>query len=108
MGNLTAKNKKKVEGDLKKKNEKILSLLINSAYFFIECVFILKMRGTYRLVVIHNGRILSDSCFETLRGAKIAFSKLFGSKACRGDIKAQWSPFYDPDSNWLEEKIRGS
>jgi hypothetical protein len=81
-----------------------MSRLINSIYYFIECVFILSLPGCYRLVVLHNGRVLTDSCYDTLRGAKIAFSKLYRHKAWAEGVKAQWSHLYQPDADWLEEK----
>ena len=49
--------------------------------------------------------MLTDFKYETLRGAKIAFAKLYGNKAWREGIKAQWSHFYDPDASWMSEKI---
>ena len=59
------------------KNPLKISLLTNSIYYFIECVFILDLHDHYRLVVLHLGRVLTDASYETLRGARIAFSKMY-------------------------------
>ena len=84
----------------------VISRLINSIYYFIDCVFILKIKDKYRLVVRHNGVVLCDNYYTTERGGKIAFDKLFKDKAWSEDIQAQWSHFYDPDNDWLEEKCK--
>jgi hypothetical protein len=83
-----------------------ISMLINSAHYFIQCVFILKAKNKYRLVVLHNGKVLADSYYNTVRGCKIAFIKRFKEKAWSEEIKAQWSHFYDPDKPWLEKKCK--
>jgi hypothetical protein len=91
---------------IQEKKPMTISRLINSVYYFIECVFILNFHDHYRLVALHGGKVLIDASYETLRGAKIAFSKLYGDKSWREEIKAQWSHFYDPDTHWLEKKIK--
>jgi hypothetical protein len=88
------------------KNPMTISMLINSVYYFIECVFILDFQDHYRLVALHNGKVLIDASYETLRGARIAFARLYGDKAWSEEIKAQWSHFYDPDTRWLEKKTK--
>jgi hypothetical protein len=82
-----------------------ISLLINSAYYFIECVFILHLYDYYRLVVLHKGIVLTDAHYKTIKGAKIAFSKRYKKKAWSDEIKAEWSCFYDPDARWLKERV---
>jgi hypothetical protein len=84
-----------------------ISLLINSAYYFIECVFILHRYDHYRLVALHNGIVLTDAPYKTIKGARIAFSKMYKKKAWSDEVKAEWSCFYDPDAGWLEEKVEG-
>ncbi|MGD2085445.1 MAG: hypothetical protein PVH61_04595 [Candidatus Aminicenantes bacterium] len=93
---------------VQEKNPMTISMLINSVYYFIECVFILDFHNHYRLVALHGGRVLIDASYNTPRGARIAFSKLYGdkAKAWSREIKAQWSHFYDPDTRWLEEKTK--
>jgi hypothetical protein len=93
----------------KKKNSRrstvAISRLVNSTYYFIECVFIMHLNTGYRLVVIHNGYLLKDSTYDTLKGSRIAFSKEFGHKAWQNDVTPVWTPFYNPDTAWLKEKV---
>jgi len=81
-------------------------MLINSAYYFIGCVFILEFQDHYRLVALHGGKVLVDASYETPKGARIAFARLYGYKAWSKEIKAEWSHFYDPDTRWLEKKTK--
>ncbi len=85
-------------------NKKEISILINSVYFFIEFVFILRFHDHYRLVVLHRRKVLTDARYRTLKGARIAFSRMFRRKSWKEGTKAQWSPFYNPDIEWLTEK----
>jgi len=86
-----------------------LSLLINSAYFFLECVFILKMeQQQFRLVVLHNRKVLTDTLYDTARGARIAFSKLYKHKAWKEGVKPEWTHFYNPETRWLSQKMNPS
>ena len=83
-----------------------VSLLINSVYFFIESVLILETAEGYRLLAIHQGRLITDETYKTSKGAKIAFLKFFGYKAWDEGVKPQWTPFYPPEQPWLDEKYR--
>jgi hypothetical protein len=64
------------------------------------------MSGKYRLVVLHNNKLLYDRFYNSIRGAKIAFQKLFKSKAWFEDVKAIWTIFYPPEKPWLVEKLQ--
>ena len=86
--------------------ETTISMLINSIHYFIECVFILRAQNKYRLVVLQHSRVLLDQDYPSERGCRIAFTRLFKEKAWDETIKAEWSHFYDPDKEWLEEKCR--
>ena len=81
-----------------------ISILINSIFYFIGNVFILTGEGNYRLVANHNGKLLMDKPYKTLRGAKIAFSRKFSRRGWRKGLKAQWSLFYEPDAKWLNQR----
>lgn len=83
-----------------------ISRLINSIYYFIEIVFILKKDDKFRLIALHDRRVLTNSTYQTLIGAKIAFSKLYQDKAWKEDVKAEWTDFYTPDRQWLIEKLQ--
>ncbi|MDQ1350081.1 MAG: hypothetical protein QG657_382, partial [Acidobacteriota bacterium] len=82
-----------------------ISLLINSIYYFIDTVFIMVVRGGYRLMVIHKRKLLTDKKYRTLRGARIGFVKLWGEKAYRDDVMPLWSNFYDPVHRWIDKKL---
>lgn len=68
-----------------------LVILINSAYYFLECVYILYNKENYHLVVLHHGRVLTDRNYKTLKGAKIAFQKLYKNKSWKPGVKASWT-----------------
>jgi len=46
-----------------------------------------------------------DVRYNSLRGAKIAFSKYFGERAWRGEVQSQWTHTYPPDNDWISEKL---
>jgi hypothetical protein len=82
----------------------LISLLINSAYYFIESVYILHDNNQFRLIVLHKGMVLKDTSYKTARDARIAFQKQFKSKSWKKGVKAQWTVFYNPDQKWIEGK----
>ena len=81
-----------------------LLLLINPAYYFLECVYILFKKGYYRLIVLHNSRVLTYRNYRTLRGAKIAFQKMYKDKAWKEGVKANWTPPYPGNCDLEKEK----
>ena len=81
-----------------------LLLLINPAYYFLECAYILYQKGYYRLIVLHNSRVLTYRNYQTLRGAKIAFQKIYKNKAWKEGIKASWVPPYVGNYDLVKEK----
>jgi hypothetical protein len=92
--------------DLTTRDEVQISRLINSIFYFIAIVYILKKDDHFRLIAIHNRRLLTDRTYPTERGAKIAFSKLFRGKAWKEDVKAEWTDFYPPDRFWLDKNMK--
>jgi hypothetical protein len=68
-----------------------ISRLINSIFYFIDVVYILKKDDKYRLITLHGGRVLIDKIYSTITGAKIAFTKFYQDKAWKEDVKAEWS-----------------
>jgi hypothetical protein len=86
--------------------EPTISILINSIHYFIDCVYILRSKNKYRLVVLQHSRVLLDKEYPTANGGRIAFTRLFKYKAWDETIKAKWSHFYDPEKEWLDEKCR--
>jgi hypothetical protein len=81
-----------------------ISLLVNSPYYYMGCVFIVEMENQCRLVAIHNNRLMIDQCFPTMRGAKISFARLFRSNSWQKTMKPNWSNLYQPDIDWLSDK----
>jgi hypothetical protein len=92
---------KQTQQGLRKK----VTVLENSIYYFLECVFIIIEDDRYRLVVAHQKQLLLNCVYNTLRGAKIAFSRMYLAKAWREDIKAEWTHPYPPELKWLKQKL---
>jgi hypothetical protein len=89
-----------------KSTKVLISSLMNSIYYFIEIAFILQTTpGKFQLVAIHHGHVLIDREYRTMRGARISFSKQYNYKRWQKGVKAEWSPFYEPESGWLDDKI---
>ena len=95
-----------IRQELNSEEKPVISRLINSILYYIECVFIMQSKDKYRLVVLHQRKVLWDKYYSTPKDCRIAFQKLFKDKAWEEEIKAEWSHFYDPDKLWLEEKFR--
>ncbi len=93
----------KISSEQNAENSERICTLINSIFYFVGNVTITDNNGIYRLLAKHNGRTLIDKDFRTLRGAKIAFSKLFGCRSWRDDVKAEWSTFYIKDKDWVQK-----
>ena len=98
------KQQQPVRQETKADEDFMISMLINSIYYFIDCVYIIQLKDKYRLVVLQRCTVLLDKYYPTERGCKIAFQKLFKDKAWSEEITANWSHFYDPDQQWLAEK----
>lgn len=82
-----------------------ISTLSNSMSFFIDAAYIVAKDENFRLVVIHNKRLLADENYKSAKGARIAFLKLFWYKAWKEDVKPEWTHFYKPDRHWLRKLI---
>ena len=81
-----------------------ISILISSVYYFLDFVFIMAERDCFRLVVIHNRRLLTYKKYKTVKSAKIGFSRLYSHKAWKEGLKPNWSVFYNPTTEWLDER----
>jgi len=82
----------------------MISMLLNAIHFFLDSVIVIHSEAEYRLIVIHQGDILVDKSYTSLKGAKIAFHKIYRHQACTEDIKAKWDE-YIPDPRWLKMKL---
>lgn len=94
----------KLNKQMGQQDETVVTTLVNAAYYFLESVIIVVTDDTYRLIVCHHSQVLADESYDTLRGAKIAFSKLFQPRV-NIEIKPEWSPMYPPEKEWLQEKL---
>jgi len=79
-----------------------ISVLTNSYKFLLEHVLILSYPGSYRLLVIHLGRLLTDLSYRSFKGARIAFTRLYGQRRWREDVEPEWSELYDPVTEYLD------
>lgn len=82
-----------------------ISLLTNDFMYGLQCVFIIQEKNSFRLVVIHNNRLLDDRRYKTSQGAKAGFERFYKEQRWNVNVKAYWTPFYNPDSGLLEEKM---
>ncbi len=81
--------------------------LTNPIYWFLQRVFILDLgKNKYRLIARHHNKIIYDNVYETLRGAKIGFSKLYQYKLWKEDVKAMWSPQYETDQEFTKIEVK--
>ncbi len=85
--------------------ETMVTTLVNAAYYFLESVLVVLEGDNYRLIVCHHEQVLADEAYDTLRGAKIAFSKLFQPRVSI-EVKPEWSPLYPPEKQWLQGKLK--
>ena len=101
------KNKKQ---DIRRENNtgeiSMISILTNSVYYFIDCVFIAKSKNKYRLVALQHRKVLFDKHYPSIKKCKIAFDEMFREKAWSEEVNAEWSRFYDPDKRWLDKKCK--
>jgi hypothetical protein len=83
-----------------------VTVLINAVYFFLSDVMIFKEEGWFHLIVLRRGDALLDKQFKSLRGARIAFKKMFRRSFCTSIIKpiCEWTPFYTPEEKWFKKK----
>ncbi len=70
--------------------------LDNSALYDLDCVFIAVTSGIYRLVVVHERRILFEDVFDSLTVAKETFLSQYSNGTLNARFEPDWS---DGDSN---------
>lgn len=76
-----------------------VSLLIAPHHYFLHKVFFVVYKDCFRLVVWNNRKgILTNSLYSTIRGAKIAFSRLYRfEKAAESPDAIYWSGEFEPE-----------
>ena len=79
-----------------------VSILINSSHYLLCRVFIVEDKRQFRLIVFSQGKLLTDMTYKTVKGARIAFLKLWAYKKVIESVNPKWSHFYPPDKYWLE------
>lgn len=84
--------------------KKICSL-INYVEYYLNCVFISVEKVGFRLVVIHNRRVLTNKCYTTLKRAKIGFARRYNQKSWKKGVKPKWSQLYVPGDKYISDKI---
>ncbi len=90
-------------------SDKKISSLVNSIFYFLNYVIIIHETHGFRLIAIHGNEKKVDQVYPTLRGAKIAFSKMFKiNKANKisGEDKSVWTPFYHPESLFIDGLLK--
>jgi hypothetical protein len=91
--------------------EGMISVLSNSPNYFLDTVLVSYEKGKYKLLAIGNSYLYVDKNYNTPRGAKIAFSRIFHYKTWHDEtdkikkIKQNWSPFYKPEPKWWARVI---
>ena len=83
---------------------KEISSLINKVEYYLNCVYISVEKFGYRLVVIHNRKVLTHRCYPTSRSAKIAFAKMYNRKSWKKSVKPKWSNWYFPGDDFFKDK----
>ena len=86
------------------KKIKTISVLKNSYKYFIEHALIISDGDYYRLLVIHEWVVLTDQCYKSLKGAKIAFLRLYKHRCWKAGVQPEWSDFYDPGVEYLNQR----
>ena len=81
---------------------KSISELKNFFKYEIQHALILFYQDYYRLIVIHENELLTDSTYKTFKGAKIAFCRKFMNRAYKNwnrKVDPIWSEFRKIQSN---------
>ncbi|MCK4762977.1 MAG: hypothetical protein KAW12_12340, partial [Candidatus Aminicenantes bacterium] len=83
---------------MKAEAEKIgkISFLHNSYKYFIQHALVIQHGESYRLLVIHECKILADQYYKTCRGARIAFTRIFLHRRWKETVVLHWSSLYEP------------
>ncbi len=87
------------------KEKKLISRMINSVFYFLKFVFILKEGNHYRLVVIQDRNKIIDMNYNSLKGAKIACTKRLRNRFNNNEMTPVWSFLYPADEKWLRDKL---
>ncbi len=103
-GRQRAEDRRQMTEDREKLEILMISRLINSIHYLIDCVFIGVLKNKFRLVVLQHQEVLYDQYFSSFEKCQMAFDKIFIYKAWSEKTKANWSHLYPPDQDWLAKK----
>ena len=81
-----------------------ITLLSNSAHYFLESVFIVVYPDCCRLVVYLKGKRLTDKSYDSMKGARIAFARIYRDNAFSNDVFPEWTHYYNPQRIGLQER----
>lgn len=70
-----------------------ISILINCNRFLLDSVYIMKEDDKYKLVVIHDRRVVKEKYYKTAKGCRSVFSMAYGDKS-EQKVIPQWSDFW--------------
>jgi hypothetical protein len=82
----------------------MISMLLNAIHYYLDCAIIIHSAQQFRLAVFHRNTVLFDKPYTTLKGAKIAFHKIYRHQVCIEGVEARWDE-YAPEYSWIEKKI---
>ena len=86
-------------------SDKQINTLANAFLYNVELVYIILEEDHYRLTVFHNGQVLVDRQYPELRLAKRSFGNMFRKDKYALNIRQNWTGFYHPDKDWMDEKL---
>jgi len=65
-------------------------MLHNAPFYSLDCVYILATYGRYRLIVLHERRLLVDETYNTVKAAEAAFKNEFMKRRLNRHIRPLW------------------
>jgi hypothetical protein len=83
-----------------------ISLLVNSFLFFLDTVFILYEKDDFRLIVLHDYKVLADKFFPTLEEAKQSFLNNFKYKAYEKYSTPCWWDDHMVENEWVKNHLK--
>lgn len=100
MSSRKKKMPKETVADKSNNESAILTKLENPKFYFLDSVYIVEKSATYRLVVIHDNRVLTDCSYKTLTGAKIAFSSRYRKHCIIKGFRPLWTDTHNHIALW--------
>ena len=86
-----------------------VSILINAIRYFLHNVVIIVSEKGFRLLVVLQNRIIFDKYYNSLKGARISFVKLFKVREQITEFPLfennEWTNPYTPDEDWLRDLL---